>query len=215
MVLGFFLVGSSYAAEENTEKFLLKISDGIVKFDPNTGSSLQGALKYVFKVENTTSDKRFKTKSCMRLYDKNDLELYSFPSLNRMTIAPGDIKSFSAENIGTLDSDAWYNEVAAVKIYMARFGCSTAIDERSDEIFYSEWLSPKKGLPHYGMDWEDYVDIKKSDMKSLTYDQLLLFLKNIDAKKNGGRLNKLKTFLRGRGIPFKDGLWDWQTRDTN
>ena len=63
MVLGFFLAGSSYAAEENTEKFLLKISDGIVKFDPNTGSALQGALKYVFKVENTTSDKRFKTKS--------------------------------------------------------------------------------------------------------------------------------------------------------
>ena len=92
---------------------------------------------------------------------------------------------------------------------------SDILYERSDEIFYSEWLSPKKGLPHYGMDWEDYVDIKKSDMKSLTYDQLLLFLKNIDAKKNGGRLNKLKTFLRGRGIPFKDGLWDWQTKNLN
>ncbi len=46
-------------------------------------------------------------------------------------------------------------------------------------------------------------------MKSLTYDQLLLFLKNIDAKKNGGRLDLLKTFLRDRGIPFKSGLWDW------
>ena len=87
--------------------------------------------------------------------------------------------------------------------------------ERLDEIVYAEHCSPKKGLPHYGTDWEDYVDIKKADMKSLTYDQLLLFLKNIDAKKNGGRLDLLKTFLRDRDIPFKSGLWDWQTRNAS
>ena len=92
---------------------------------------------------------------------------------------------------------------------------SDILCEKFDEIVYAEHLSPKKGLPNYGTDWEDYVDIKKSDMKSLTYDQLLLFLKNIDAKKNGGRLDPLKTFLIGRGIPFKDGLWDWQTRNLN
>ena len=86
---------------------------------------------------------------------------------------------------------------------------SDILYEKPDEISYAEYLSPKKGMPDYGVDWEDYVDIKKSDMKSLTYDQLLLFLKNIDAKKNGGRLDKLKTFLRDRNIPFKDGLWDW------
>ena len=32
-------------------------------------------------------------------------------------------------------------------------------------------------MPNYVTEWEDYVDIKKSDMKNLTYDQLLLFLK--------------------------------------
>ena len=47
-------------------------------------------------------------------------------------------------------------------------------------------------------------------MKSLTYDQLLLFLKNIVPKKNGGRLDLLENFLRGRDIPFKAGLWDWR-----
>ena len=47
-------------------------------------------------------------------------------------------------------------------------------------------------------------------MNNLTYDQLLLFLKNIDPKKNGGRLDLLKTFLKDRDIPFKDGLWDWR-----
>ena len=87
---------------------------------------------------------------------------------------------------------------------------SDILFEKSDEISYAEYLSPKKDMPHYGTEWEDYVDIKKSDMKSLTYDQLLLFLKNIDAKKNRGRLDPLKTFLRGRGVPFKSGLWDWR-----
>ena len=90
---------------------------------------------------------------------------------------------------------------------------SDILYEKLNEISYAEYLSPKKDMPHYGTEWEDYVDIKKSDMKNLTYDQLLLFLKNIDAKKNGGRLNLLKSFLIGRGIPFKNGLWDWQTRN--
>ena len=88
---------------------------------------------------------------------------------------------------------------------------SDVLYEKMDEISYAEYLSPKKDMPNYGTEWEDYVDIKKSDMKNLTYDQLLLFLKNIDAKKHQGRINLLKGFLIGRGIPFKDGLWDWQT----
>ena len=92
---------------------------------------------------------------------------------------------------------------------------SDILYEKSDEISYAEYLSPKKGMLNYGTEWEDYVDIKKSDMKSLTYDQLLLFLKNIEAKKNSGRINLLKGFLIGRSIPFKGGLWDWQTKNLN
>ena len=92
---------------------------------------------------------------------------------------------------------------------------SDMLSEKSDEISYAEYLSPKKDMPQHGTEWEDYVDIKKSDMKNLTYDQLLLFLKNIDAKKHQGRINLLKGFLIGRDIPFKDGLWDWQTRNLN
>ena len=56
------------------------------------------------------------------------------------------------------------------------------------------------------------IQYQKNDMKNLTYDQLLLFLKNIDPKKNGGRLDLLKTFLKDRDIPFKDGLWDWRNQ---
>ena len=86
---------------------------------------------------------------------------------------------------------------------------SDILCEKLDEIVYAEHLSPKKGMLDYGTDWEEFVDIKKADMKSLTYDQLLLFLKNIDSEKNGGRLDQLKTFLKNRDINFKDGLWDW------
>ena len=106
-------------------------------------------------------------------------------------------------------SDVIYQSENQVATY------SDILYEKPDEISYAEYLSPKKDMPHYGIEWEDYVDIKKSDMKNLTYDQLLLFLKNIDAKKNGGRLNLLKSFLIGRGIPFKNGLLDWQTRNPN
>ena len=49
----------------------------------------------------------------------------------------------------------------------------------------------------------------------LGFGPLVLFLKNIDVKKHQGRLNLLKGFLIGRDIPFKDGLWDWQTRNLN
>ena len=87
---------------------------------------------------------------------------------------------------------------------------SDVLCEKLDEIVYAEHLSPKKGMPDYGTDWEKFVDIKKSDMKNLTYDQLLLFLKNIDPKKNGGRTDLLKIFLKDRNIPFKDGQWDWR-----
>ena len=92
---------------------------------------------------------------------------------------------------------------------------SDILYEKPDEISYAEYLSPKKGMSNHGTEWEDYVDIKKSDMKNLTYDQLLLFLKNIDVKKHQGRINLLKGFLIGKGIPFKDGLWDWQTKSLN
>ena len=49
-------------------------------------------------------------------------------------------------------------------------------------------------------------DIKKAEMKSLDYDQLLN-LKNIVSKKNGGRLDLVKNFFKNRDIPFKSGHW--------
>ena len=58
-------------------------------------------------------------------------------------------------------------------------------------------------MPHYGTEWEDYVDIKKSDMKSLTYDQLLLFLKNIDEKMKVALIAESNLFLMPSRIDKK------------
>ena len=38
---------------------------------------------------------------------------------------------------------------------------SDTLCEKLDEIVYAEHLSPKKGMPDYGANWEEFVDIKK------------------------------------------------------
>jgi len=45
-------------------------------------------------------------------------------------------------------------------------------------------------------------------LKKLTYDQLLIFLKNIKVD----RKTKLMSFLKKRNIIFGTGLWDWWDR---
>ena len=51
---------------------------------------------------------------------------------------------------------------------------------------------------------EYWIDIKKKDLGKYTFEQLLLFLKNIENKK---RLNKFKKFLDIRNIKYKEENW--------
>ena len=55
-------------------------------------------------------------------------------------------------------SDVIYQSENQVATY------SDILCEKLDEIVYAEHLSPKKGMADYGTDWEEFVDIKKSDM---------------------------------------------------
>ena len=57
------------------------------------------------------------------------------------------------------------------------------LKETKDTISYSEHIDPKKGYAICGMEYEEYVDIKKEKLVGLTYDQILRYLKNI--KKEG------------------------------
>ena len=46
------------------------------------------------------------------------------------------------------------------------------LKETKDTISYSEHIDPKKGYAVCGMEYEEYVDIKKEKLVGLTYDQI-------------------------------------------
>ena len=84
------------------------------------------------------------------------------------------------------------------------------LSETHDSISYSEHIDPKKGYAICGMEYEEYVDVKKDKLGGLTYDQILSYLK--DAKKED-RLEKYKALLEFRNIPFEADLFTWNNDD--
>jgi len=84
------------------------------------------------------------------------------------------------------------------------------LKETDDTISYSEHIDPKKGYAVCGMEYEEYIDVKKDGLKGLTYDQILNYLK--DAKKED-RLEKYKALLKFRNIPFEVDLFTWHNED--
>ena len=84
------------------------------------------------------------------------------------------------------------------------------LSETEDKISYAEHIDPKKGYAICGMEYQEYVDIKKSKLKDLTYDQILNYLKNF---KKEERLEKYKALLKFRNIPFEADLWTWNNDD--
>ena len=84
------------------------------------------------------------------------------------------------------------------------------LSETEDKISYAEYIDPKKGYAICSMEYEEYVDVKKSKLKDLTYDQILNYLKNF---KKEERLEKYKALLKFRGIPFEADLWTWNNDD--
>ena len=84
------------------------------------------------------------------------------------------------------------------------------LKETSDSISYSEHIDPKKGYAICGMEYEEYIDVKKDRLRGLTYDQILNYLKGTN-KEN--RLEKYKTLLKFRNIPFEADLFTWNNDD--
>ena len=60
------------------------------------------------------------------------------------------------------------------------------------------------------MEYEEYVDIKKDRLRGLTYDQILNYLKDTNKE---SRLEKYKTLLKIRNIPFEADLFTWNNED--
>ena len=84
------------------------------------------------------------------------------------------------------------------------------LSETYDSISYSEHIDPKKGYAICGMEYDEYVDVKKDRLRGLTYDQILRYLK--DAKKQE-RIEKYKAFLKFRNIPFEADVFTWHNED--
>ena len=84
------------------------------------------------------------------------------------------------------------------------------LKETEDSISYAEHIDPNKGYAIAGMEYEEYVDVKKYKLRGLTYDQILNYLK--DTKKEE-RLEKYKALLKFRNIHFEADLWTWNNYD--
>jgi len=84
------------------------------------------------------------------------------------------------------------------------------LSETEVSISYAEHIDPKKGYAICGMEYEEYVDIKKNRLGELSYDQILNYLKN--AKKED-RIEKYKSLLKFRNIPFESDLFTWNNND--
>ena len=80
------------------------------------------------------------------------------------------------------------------------------LKETEDTISYAEHIDPNKGYAIAGMEYEEYIDVKKDRLKGLTYDKILTYLKS--TKKND-RLGKYKALLQFRNIPFEADLFTW------
>ena len=62
------------------------------------------------------------------------------------------------------------------------------------------------------MEYEEYVDVKKDNLKDLTYNQILNYLKNT---KKENRIERYKSLLKFRNIPFEADLFSWYNDDLN
>ena len=86
------------------------------------------------------------------------------------------------------------------------------LKETENKIIYAEHINPKKSFAIAGMEYEEYIDVKKDRLNGLTYDQILTYLK--DTKKEE-RIEKYKTLLKFRNIPFEADLFTWHNNDLN
>ncbi len=84
------------------------------------------------------------------------------------------------------------------------------LSESFDKISYSEHIDPKKEFSIGGMEYEEYVDVKKINLRGLSYDEILNYLKS---SKKEDRLEKYKALLKFRNIPFEADMFTWHNED--
>tara|TARA_B100000902_G_C26494682_1_gene520997 strand:- start:107 stop:439 length:333 start_codon:yes stop_codon:yes gene_type:complete len=80
------------------------------------------------------------------------------------------------------------------------------LKENKNTISYSEHIDPKKKFSICDMDYEEYVDVKKKDLKGLDYDKILNFLNKFE---KDYRLERYKQLLKFNNIKFEADVFTW------
>ena len=82
----------------------------------------------------------------------------------------------------------------------------SALTDYGNMIKFSEIIHPKNS--NMFAEFDDYVNIKKQDLKEITFEQILLYLKNVMLKEDQSKKDFLIKFLDQRKIKYDEGLWD-------
>ena len=82
----------------------------------------------------------------------------------------------------------------------------SALTDYGNMIKFSDIINPKNS--NMFVEFDDYVNIKKKDLKGITFEQILLYLKNVVPKEGQSKKDLLIKFLDQRQIQYDEGLWD-------
>ena len=82
----------------------------------------------------------------------------------------------------------------------------SALTDYGNMIKFSDIIHPKNS--NMFAEFDDYINIKKEDLKSITFEQLLFYLKNIEPKEKQSKKDCLIQLLDKKQIKYDEGLWD-------
>ena len=82
----------------------------------------------------------------------------------------------------------------------------SSLTDYGDMIKFSNITLPKTS--NVFAEFDDYLNIKKKDLGSITYEELLIFLKNTKPKEKKSKKDYLIQFLNEKKINYEEGLWD-------
>ena len=82
----------------------------------------------------------------------------------------------------------------------------SSLTDYGDMIKFSDITLPKTSKMF--AEFDDYIHIKKEDLKGITFEQLLFYLKNVEPKEKQSKKNCLIQLLKKNQIKYEEGLMD-------
>ena len=81
----------------------------------------------------------------------------------------------------------------------------SSLTDYGDMIKFSNITLPKTS--NIFAEFDDYIHIKKEDLKSITFEELLFYLKNVEPRENQSKKDCLTQILKKKHIKYNEGLW--------